>query len=119
MSTHHRRVKNYVLDARYQLRFALVMSLVSAALMVGLGIGVMSMVRSATIAKANHIRDFSDNPEERIRALHQQEENLKYGLVGAGVVLTGALFAYGVWLTHKTAGPIHKIGRRHSGKDLV
>ena len=106
----NRSPRNYLLDASYQMRFTLFMVAVAALLMTGLGLGVMHKVRSANATKANNIRDFVADPGPRIEELQERQAAIGFALAGTGLVICCGLFAYGIWLTHKIAGPVHKIG---------
>jgi hypothetical protein len=108
---HQRSWRNYLVNAQYQLRFTLFLVGVCAILMVGLGKWVMDRAEIATtigIQDARANEQFVD-PQPTIRALEAQEARIGYLLVGMGVFLCLGLFAYGITMTHKVAGPLYKV----------
>lgn len=126
--------KNYLLNARYQLRFTGVLVAVCVLLLAAMGwwiddIGdlvdkrwpsVMSEAESATKVGETTIKgatlDFTDPARdealraEKIAALRDRQAHLEWVLIGAVVLLSGGLFVFGILMTHKVAGPLYKIG---------
>jgi hypothetical protein len=47
--------------------------------------------------------------EERSRALVKQQQTMIYALIGSFAALVLVLGCFGIWFTHKVAGPIHKM----------
>lgn len=112
MSQRDRRLRNFVLDARYQLRFAGFLVLVCGVLMTGLGWFVVRRVESATKAGINNIqaqREIIPDAATKIQSLVDREVLIGRVLVGTGVGLCVFLFFYGIRMTHRVAGPLHKV----------
>jgi hypothetical protein len=134
-ATYKRSWKNYLLNTRYQLRFTLFMVAIAGLLMYMLAWGVrdprsieeehfwptvMSEAESATKVGVITIQgatlDYSDAAKddhlkrEKIAALKAQEMQLEVILVALVLVLCSGLFMFGILMTHKVAGPLHKIG---------
>jgi hypothetical protein len=108
-----RRWRNLVLDREYQLVFTLALVLSAALFMTGLGYVVM---REAETATKTGIQDVEGGgvldpklAEETVDNLIRRRQQLNLLLIGLGVTLTGGLFVYGIKMTHKVAGPLHKI----------
>jgi hypothetical protein len=51
----------------------------------------------------------AEKQARRIAAIHQGERNILYVLIGVGLLLAVGLFGYGIKMTHKVAGPLHKV----------
>jgi hypothetical protein len=142
--------RNYLLNARYQLRFTGVLVAVCVALMVVMGwnhdLGrgafwvtqrsfwpegpkilevdgnwpsIMGAAENATKVGESSLKgatfDFADSArDEQIRAekiaeLRAKESMLSWILIGAVVLISMGLFAFGITMTHKVAGPLFKI----------
>lgn len=159
--------RNILLDKRYQLRFTLTMVVVSALLMVGLGLFVLDKAAQATDVARNKIDGIpcpevpvavavepapSEAPEPgrpvvtiddsefeapprapagptaaeidaaaaaRQACLDRQARDkeeiaarkilIGWVLAGSGLLLVVGLFLYGLKMTHKVAGPLHKV----------
>jgi hypothetical protein len=132
-ATYKRSWKNYLLNSRYQLRFTLFMVAFAAVLMYMLGWGVrnprshehmwptvMGEAESATKVGVITIQgatfSFEDAAKddqikaEKIAVLKAQESRLEWIMVGTVVLLCMGLFVVGIKMTHKVAGPLHKVG---------
>ena len=122
-ATYKRSWKNYLLNTKYQLRFTLFMVAIAAVLMYMLAWGVrnpsthehiwptvMSEAESATKVGVNTIQGLGFDDPQQIAALKRQESLLEWVLVATVLVLCGGLFVFGIKMTHKVAGPLHKIG---------
>jgi hypothetical protein len=127
-ATYKRSWKNFLLDAPYQLRFTGFLVAICALLICLLGwwmdnIGswfgrdwpsVMSEAESATKIGVSNIQG---NPmwdeaamQAKIGALQSNLTQLEWILIATVVLLSAALFVYGILMTHKVAGPLFKIG---------
>jgi hypothetical protein len=114
MTTRHKRSwRNLLLDTEYQLVFTLVLTASCALFMAGLGWLVHKEAATATATAVQNVqgqaliepavaRETIDDLEER-RAL------LDRLLLALGAAMTLGLFAYGLKMTHRVAGPLHKI----------
>ncbi len=135
-ANYKRSWRNYLLNSRYQLRFTLFMVALAAVLMYMLGWGVrgspnsngvrehiwptvMSEAESATkvgvITIQGNVLSYDSAKDdqlkqEKIARLKAQESQLEWILIGTIVLLCAGLFVFGIKMTHKVAGPLHKIG---------
>jgi hypothetical protein len=122
-ATYKRSWKNYLLNTKYQLRFTLFMVAIAAVLMYMLAWGirspsthehlwptVMSEAESATKVGVNTIQGLGFDDPRQIADLRAQETQLEWILIATVVVLCLGLFVFGIKMTHKVAGPLHKIG---------
>ncbi len=106
----NRKLKNYILDWRYQLRYTLTMVGISVVLTGGLGYVVMSKAREASRVVEVRAMDPTDEMAQMLAKQFQQNDQvLVWSLIGFGLLLAGALSAYGIVLTHKVAGPLFKV----------
>jgi hypothetical protein len=107
-----RHVRNYILDKKLQLRYVLVVTLISAALAATLG---FLLNRQETYATNIIIRSLSgmDYPDEVkqevIKGLHQQDRSQMTIMLVVGLGMLLVLSGYLVLMTHKVAGPLFKI----------
>jgi nitrogen fixation/metabolism regulation signal transduction histidine kinase len=105
-----RKMKNYLLDLRYQLKFTLTMVGLAAALTSALGWVILSKAHEAS--RVVQVRAL-DPTDELAQQLAQQFEHndrmLVLLLVGFGVLLSIVLTVYGIVITHKVAGPLFKV----------
>jgi hypothetical protein len=122
-ATYKRSWKNYLLNSKYQLRFTLFMVAIAALLMVMLAWGirspstheplwptVMGVAESSTKVSVNTLQGLGGDDPAQIAALKAQESQLQWILVGTVLLLCGGLFVFGIKMTHKVAGPLHKVG---------
>ena len=105
-----RKMKNYILDLRYQMKFTLTMVTVACALTAALGYVIMSKAHEASRVVSVRALDPTDTEAQ---ALVQQFESndriLIFVLIGFGLVLSAVLTVYGIVITHKVAGPLFKV----------
>lgn len=105
-----RKLSNFLIDAKLQLRYAAQMVFVSAALTIGLGALVYHFN-----AEASRVLEVGVLDEETARIVHQQYEagqaRLVVALCGFGGVLMLVLAAWQVVTTHKIAGPLYYMKR--------
>ncbi|MCB9558684.1 MAG: hypothetical protein H6707_21385 [Deltaproteobacteria bacterium] len=130
MPQHKRKLRNYLLDWKYQLTFTMMMVMVSGALTAGLGYVWYGEMRKAS--KIERIRALSkpasvSECDTLCRSqgaivsdadLKQLEEDLRgrdrlrlVVLIGFGLAFSLILAMYGIIVTHKVAGPLHKVSR--------
>lgn len=105
--------KNLILDTEYQLVFTIAMVLSAVVFMSGLGFEVFDMADTST---KTAIADVQGQPllepgvaEATIAKLSARRDLLKIIVVGAGFCIAAGLFVYGIKMTHKVAGPLHKV----------
>jgi nitrogen fixation/metabolism regulation signal transduction histidine kinase len=115
-SRHHRKLSNYMLDKNLQLRYVLLVTILSAVIAGALGYMIYDQRRVAsrsieadlqalTNADASH-REFQDQVAS---GLESDDHQLVYKMVGVGMGLVLILSAYLVIMTHKVAGPLFKV----------
>jgi hypothetical protein len=110
MSKSQRRLKNYLLNIRYQLRFTLTIVGISAALTGGLGYVVMSKAHEASRVVEVRAMDPEDAlARELVQQFARNDRVMTLALIAFGLLLAVVLTAYGIVLTHKVAGPLFKV----------
>lgn len=106
----NRKLKNYILDWRYQLRYTLTMVGISVVLTGGLGYVVMSKAKEASrVVQVRAMDPTDDVAQELARQFQENDQVLVWSLIGFGLLLAMILSAYGIVLTHKVAGPLFKV----------
>src|SRR5688572_3220801 len=109
---HQRKLRNYLLDAGLQVRYTIV--IVAVAVFLTAVLGWMIYQRTRDISKAvemtSGIMDplFTAELEDKFRA---NDRTVLFGIIGFGVVLVMSIFASGIWITHKVAGPLYNMSR--------
>ncbi len=112
MARSRRQLRNLVLDRNYQLAFTLFLVVVCMAFMTGLG---WLVLKEADIATQTAIQNVQTNVtmgaefDATVAELVHRRELLTWILAGVGVAITLGLAAYGIKMTHRVAGPLHKI----------
>jgi nitrogen fixation/metabolism regulation signal transduction histidine kinase len=110
--SHKRQIRNYLLNRKYQLRYTLIMVVISALLTSGLGYIWYQQMREAS--EAVEVKAITMMDDAEVTALRQEitsQDNLRLlVLVGFGILVALVLTGYGIILTHKVAGPLYKIG---------
>jgi nitrogen fixation/metabolism regulation signal transduction histidine kinase len=105
-----RSIRNYLLDASYQLRFTGVIVVISAILTGGLGYLVMHNAHEASRVVEVRALDPSDPfAQELAQQFAHGDRMLLATLIAFGFILSVVLAAYGIVLTHKVAGPLFKV----------
>jgi hypothetical protein len=112
-SPHRRHLRNYLIDKTLQLRYVVVVSLVSALIAGGLG---FLLNRQESYASDTIISSMSSSgflgPEviQQVKdSLHAQDRSQITIMLIMGVGLMIVLSGYLVLMTHKVAGPLYKI----------
>jgi hypothetical protein len=115
-SRHQRKLSNYMLDKKLQLRYVLLVTILSAVIAGALGYMIYDQRRTAsesierdlqalTQADASH-QEFQ---EQVARGLASDDQALIYEMMALGLGLVVILSAYLVIMTHKVAGPLFKV----------
>lgn len=108
-----RKIRNYLLNRGYQLRYTAVMVLLSAVLTAGLGYVWFAQVQETS--RTIEVRALGTMGEDAVAELQREMERRDLRgllvLVGFGALLALLVAAYGIVLTHKVAGPLFKISR--------
>ena len=115
-SRYKRKLSNYLLDKKLQLRYVLVVTILSGIIAGALGFMIYQQRRAASesieadLAVLTAKDTGNDKFEERISdSLSAQDKELVYKMVGVGVALVIILSLYLVIMTHKVAGPLYKV----------
>lgn len=117
-ATYKRSWKNYLLNSKYQLRFTLFMVAIAAVLMYMLAWGVKNPSTHEPLwptvvgvsENAKVIQGLGIDDPQQLTVLRDQQAQLQWILVGTVVLLCAGLFLFGIKMTHKVAGPLHKVG---------
>lgn len=116
-SRRHRRLSNYLLDKRLQLRYVLVVTLVSALIAGALGYLIYRQEHRASADLVEGLADLTGDDDslaeygrETANDIEARDRRLVFEMIGVGLALTVILSGYLVIMTHKVAGPLYKIG---------
>lgn len=105
-----RKLRNYLLNLRYQLKFTLTMVGISLMLTGGLGYFIISKTRETSRLLNVRALDPTDTmAQELIKQFAAGDRFLMYLLIAFGAILCLVLTLYGIVITHKVAGPLHKV----------
>ena len=105
-----RKMKNYLLDWRYQLRYTLTIVGISIVLTGGLSYVVMNKANEASRVVEVRAMDPTDEvAQELARQFKHNDRVLVLSLVAFGLLLALILSIYGIVFTHKVAGPLFKV----------
>ena len=109
---HQRKLRNYLLDAGLQVRYTVFIIAVTIFLTAVLGYKIYEATRatSKAIEMTSGIMDpvFTAELEDKFRA---NDRIVLFGIIGFGVLLVLSIFASGIWITHKVAGPLYNMSR--------
>jgi hypothetical protein len=112
-SPHRRHLRNYLIDKRLQLRYVVVVTVISAVIAVGLGalLQRQEAYASDTIIKSMSNSGFlgPDLVQQVKESLRAQDRSQLTIMLIMGVGLMVVLSGYLVLMTHKVAGPLYKI----------
>jgi hypothetical protein len=111
-SRHQRKLSNYLLDKNLQLRYILLVTLLSAAISGALGYMIydQSRLASQSIERDLQVLTVGDTSRQEFTSiLAGKDQALIYEMVGLGLGLVVILSAYLVIMTHKVAGPLFKV----------
>ncbi|MDX2090585.1 MAG: hypothetical protein SFX73_22185 [Kofleriaceae bacterium] len=111
-----RKLSNYLLDKKLQLRYVLLVTILSGMIAGALGYMIYQQKRAAsesierdlaalTQAGASQ-EDFQDTVAS---GLESEDRALVYKMVGVGIGLVVILSLYLLIMTHKVAGPLYKV----------
>jgi hypothetical protein len=111
-----RRLSNYLLDKKLQLRYILLVTILSSVISGALGFLIYQQSRVASMSVEHDMSTLSevdarydDLKQEVGSRLDSGDRALVYTMVGVGVGLVLILSAYLVIMTHKVAGPLYKV----------
>jgi hypothetical protein len=113
---HKRRLSNYLLDKKLQLRYILLVTVLSGMIAGSLGFLIFQQRHSASAsiesdlaALTENDSRFADLQTQLAENMESQDRTLIYTMIGVGLGLVVILSTYLVIMTHKVAGPLHKI----------
>ena len=114
---HHRRISNYLLDKRLQLRYVLVVLGVSLLIAGTLGYLIYRQEHRASQDLVAGLDDLTkgdptlaEYQRETAADIAHRDRSLALQMIGVGLGLAVIAGGYLVLMTHKVAGPLHKIG---------
>jgi methyl-accepting chemotaxis protein len=111
-SKHQRKLSNYLLDKNLQLRYILLVTLLSAMISGALGYMIYDQSRTASesIERDLQVLTVGDTSRQEFTSiLAGKDQELIYEMVALGLGLVVILSAYLVIMTHKVAGPLFKV----------
>lgn len=114
-SNHKRRLLNYLLDPKLQLRYVLVVTILSAAIAGTLGFMIYQQHRAASESIEEDMKvlaqksDEHDFQEEIADNLEHADRQLVYKMGAMGLALVMILSMFLLVMTHKVAGPLYKV----------
>jgi methyl-accepting chemotaxis protein len=113
---HKRRMSNYLLDKKLQLRYVMLVTILSGLIAGSLGYLIYQQSRTASESLAADLAtltegdsSWADVQQQAISHLDSGDRALIYTMVGVGIGLVVILSAYLVIMTHKVAGPLYKV----------
>lgn len=108
-----RKIRNYLLNPRYQLRYTGIMLVIAGLLLGGLGTAWYHELRQkSTIIGMQMHPGFSDDRTMELDRRMLDDDRLRLArLAGTGLVFLFALGAFSMTFTHKVAGPIQYISQ--------
>ena len=109
---HQRKLSNYLLDKSLQLRYVLLVTILSAVIAGALGYMIYDQRRTASESIERDLKvltSHTDFQEQVASGLEADDHMLVYKMVAVGVGLVLILSAYLIIMTHKVAGPLFKV----------
>lgn len=106
-----RKLSNYLLDKKLQLRYILVVTLLSGMIAGALGFMIYDQRHQSTQSIEEDLQELVPDAEDikSITGDYESEDRvLVYKMIGAGVGLVVILSLYLILMTHKVAGPLYK-----------
>jgi hypothetical protein len=115
-SPYKRRLSNYMLDRSLQLRYILLVTILSGVIAGSLGFLIYQQSATASDSIERDLAALTENDasltdfrNEEVARLRSDDRMLVYKMVGVGLGLVLILSAYLVIMTHKVAGPLYKV----------
>ena len=107
---HKRKISNYLLDKRLQLRYVVLVTVLSVAISGTLGYLIYNQMHQASEEVAASLAALDDPEFQRsvTADMARRDRSLIYKMAGAGIGLIVILSLYLVLMTHKVAGPLYK-----------
>jgi len=114
-----RKLRNYLLDRRFQLKYTSMVVLVTVTVAGGLGYVAYGFSQGQTEALTAHIAaqpDLDTETAEDLERFAQQEDRKVRNAIIIGVLLlTLALGVTGILVTHRVVGPAYRMRRLFEG----
>jgi hypothetical protein len=111
-----RKLTNYLLDKKLQLRYVLLVTILSAVIAAALGYMIYDQRRTASESIEKDLQALTQTDashqefQQQISSgLESDDQALIYKMVAVGLGLVIILSAYLVIMTHKVAGPLFKV----------
>ncbi len=108
-----RKLSNYLLDKKLQLRYVLVVTLLSGLIAGSLGYMIYQQQAKSTQSIEDDLTELAGGDDRDVRSItgdyESQDRMLVYKMVAAGIGLVIILSLYLVIMTHKVAGPLFKV----------
>ena len=111
-----RKLSNYLLDKKLQLRYVLLVSILSGIIAGSLGYLIYQQSRTASssvedtfVSLSQDDPSWADLQKQAVAHLEDGDRALVYTMIGVGIGLVAILSAYLVIMTHKVAGPLYKV----------
>jgi hypothetical protein len=106
---HKRKLRNYLLDAGLQVRYTAFIIAVAVFLTAVLGYKIYEATRDTSkVIFMTGLVDPAITGELQAQ-FRANDRIVLFGIVGFGVLLVLSIFAAGIWITHKVAGPLFSI----------
>ena len=116
---HKRRLSNYLLDKKLQLRYVLLVTILSGLITASLGWLIYQQRHKASASVEEDLialenKFHNDHQTEGLREnaaaeMHSDDRNDVFTMIGVGVGLVVILSGYLLIMTHKVAGPLYKV----------
>jgi methyl-accepting chemotaxis protein len=115
-SPYKRKLSNYLLDKRLQLRYVLLVTILSGVISGSLGYLIYQQRHAASesierdlAALTQDDKSLKDFQEQVAAGMAAEDRALVYKMVGVGIGLVVILSLYLLIMTHKVAGPLYKV----------
>lgn len=111
-SPYKRKLSNYLLDRSLQLRYVLLVTILSGVIAGSLGFLIYQQSATASDSIERDLASLTTDTsfiDHEVGDLRAADRLLVYKMVGVGVGLVLILTAYLVLMTHKVAGPLYKV----------
>ena len=105
----NRKISNYLIDKKLQLRYVVFVTALSAVICGTLGFLIWQQADVATNVIREQLADAPEMAQEVIRSLKSEDQNLVLTMVASGIGLVVLLSLLLVVMTHKVAGPLFKV----------
>jgi hypothetical protein len=113
---HKRKLSNYLLDKKLQLRYVLFVTILSGVIAGALGYLIYQQKRAASESIERDLQALTqadasqeDFQEHVASGLESEDRALVYKMGGVGIGLVVILSLYLLIMTHKVAGPLYKV----------